>query len=226
MIATNWVLYHFPLCPYSRCIRLMLHELNIKYELHLIDPWEIPDFFWALNPAGTLPVLTNDQHTYVGFYSCTEGLLKAHHTHALSPQTLDNKLETCRLVEWFWHKFDEEVTSYILTEKVIKRLTRRGPPDSLLLRAGRTNLSYHLEYITYLAHQRSWLAGDTLSVADLCAGAHLSCLEYVNELTWKPHLEDSKIWYMRLKSRPSFQSLLTDRIEGIPPAERYAYLDI
>jgi glutathione S-transferase len=81
-----------------------------------------------------------------------------------------------------------------------------------------------LSYISYLAHQRQWLAGDTLSFADMIAAAQLSSTDYLGEVPWDDY-PVAKAWYVRLKSRPSFRALLTDRLPGMPPPLAYTDLD-
>ena len=70
------------------------------------------------------------------------------------------------------------------------------------VRTGLHNLGLHMEYLTYLLEQRSWLAGEDITIADLTAGAHLSCLDYTGDVPWKswPVVRD---WYARIKSRPA-----------------------
>jgi glutathione S-transferase len=135
------------------------------------------------------------------------------------------KAEQRRLVDWFHRKFHDEVTDYLVEEKVYRRF---GPgsksPDMEAMRAGRENLRYHLAYIGHLAETRSWLAGDTMSFADLAAAAHLSALDYLGEVPWEQH-EAVKNWFALLKSRPSFRPLLQDRIAGFTPSGTYADLD-
>ena len=52
-----WHLFQFPLCPFSRKVRLLLSEKGIPFELERENPWEGRDEFYALNPAGRTPVL-------------------------------------------------------------------------------------------------------------------------------------------------------------------------
>ena len=97
-------------------------------------------------------------------------------------------------------------------------------PNSWALRAAFLNISYLLQYITYLTERRLWLAGSQMSLADLTAAAHLSCLDYLGDVPWDDHPE-AKDWYARIKSRPSFRNLLTDHIPGLPPPKHYGNLD-
>ena len=52
-----WQLYQFPLCPFSRKVRLLLGEKGVGYELVRESPWDRRDEFIDLNPAGRTPVM-------------------------------------------------------------------------------------------------------------------------------------------------------------------------
>jgi glutathione S-transferase len=224
-------LLHYPLCPFSRSIRLALSECGVEAELAEERPWEWRPEFTDLNPAGTLPVLITDERGPVmGAYAISEYLgdtadeRDARLFHPF-PGGETARAEQRRIVDWFHRKFHDEVTDYLVEEKVYRRF---GPgsasPDMEAMRAGRENLRYHLAYIGHLAETRSWLAGDAMSFADLAAAAHLSALDYLGEVPWEQH-EAVKNWYALLKSRPSFRPLLQDRIAGFTPSGTYADLD-
>ena len=92
------------------------------------------------------------------------------------------------------------------------------------IRAARSNIRYHLAYIGWLISSRNWLAGDRLSYADLAAAAQLSVVDYLGDVPWQEN-DAAKHWYARVKSRPSFRPLLSDRIPGMEPSVHYADLD-
>ena len=71
---------------------------------------------------------------------------------------------------------------------------------------------------------RDWLAGESLTYADLAAAAHLSAADYLGDVPWDED-ETAKAWYARMKSRPSFRALLTETLAGLPPSPSYADLD-
>lgn len=226
-------LTHFPLCPHSRLIRLALAEQGTECQLVEERAWEFRAPFLALNPAGELPVLETAQgETLCGVYSIMEFLAEAPEGAAprpglpLLPQLREDRAEVRRVIDWFQRKFDREVSRELLAEKVYPRLTpgmgRAPSPD--LLRAVRTNLRYHLRYVSFLADQRTWLGGETQSFADLAAAAHLSVADYLDEVPWQQH-PTAKAWYQRVKSRPSFRELLADRIPGFTPPPHYPDLD-
>ena len=224
-------LLHHPLCAFSRSIRLALAECGVEAELNEEKPWEWRPEFLALNPAGTLPVLLPDEGAPIaGAYAISEWLsdtLDERPVTAFQPFPGDAaaRAEARRLVEWFHHKFQGEVTDYLVVEKVFRRFgPNSASPDMEAMRAGRNNLRYHMTYIGHLTETRSWLAGDTLSFADLAAAAQLSALDYLGEVPGG-EIEPAKNWYALVKSRPSFRPLLQDRVAGFTPAGTYADLD-
>ncbi len=229
-------LTQFRLCPFSRAVRLALAEQNIDVELVEERPWEWRPEFLALNPAGELPVLQLEGGPALcGVYAISEYLAEGTARRArgrrgrILPAAAGRPIqraETRRLVDWFNGKFNREVTHELLQEKVYARLQPAAAPtpDVDFLRAIRTNLRYHMSYISYLADRRRWLAGEDLSFADLAAAAHLSSVDYLGEVPWEEYAV-AKVWYARLKSRRAFRTLLADRVPGVLPAAHYANLD-
>lgn len=227
------VLHHHPLCPHSRFIRLSLGEMGIEPTLVEERPFDRRDEFLIMNPAGTTPVLVDGNAPPVpGWAPIAEYLdetrgLGMGDARLLS-DTLAARVETRRLLDWFNDKFFGEVSSLLVTEKVYKRYMAHGQgggaPDMDAVRVARANVRYHLRYIGYLIGSRNWLAGPTLSYADLAAAAHLSCVDYLGDVPWAED-ETAKSWYARVKSRPAFRPILADRLAGMTPSPAYADLD-
>jgi glutathione S-transferase len=219
------LLYHLPLSPFSRKVRLALAEKRLPYELRLEKVWERRPEYLELNPAGTVPTLVEDNGLAIADSNVIcEYLEEAYPDTGLMGRTLAERVEVRRLVAWFDGKFASEVTRNLLGEKFMKRLAGRGNPDAAAMRTGYLALRYHMEYLGWLAETRKWLAGGTLSLADFAAAAHLSCLDFIGDVDWKLSAP-AKDWYARLKSRPSFRGLLVDRVAGMTPPEHYADLD-
>lgn len=226
-------LTHYRLCPRSRSIRLLLGEIGLEVQLVEMRPWEYRSELLAMNPAGELPVLALDNGPLLcGSYAISEYVAEELKRHPINGRQVDlfpgdreERAEVRRLVDWFHGKLDREVTRDVLEEKVYRGYRENGgAPDVAIIRAVRTNLRYHMSYVSYLAHHRRWLAGDEMSFADLAAAAHISTLDYLSEVPWEEY-EPAKHWYARLKSRPSFRPLLSDRISGTPAPIHYTNLD-
>jgi len=222
-------LFHLPVSPASRAVRLLLGEKGIEPALFEERPWERREDFLRLNPAGEVPVLVEDDGpTVSGFWPLVEYLEEKYPNPALMPDWADDRAEVRRLADWFARKFAAEVSEPLIYEKVTKRFLSvsagGGGPDMPIVRAALHNIRYHLDYVCYLMEDRTWLAGDQLTIADFIAAAHFSCLDYVGDVPWNQY-EAAKEWYVRLKSRPSFRTLLADHVPGMPPPRAYANLD-
>ncbi len=219
------VLYHLPLSPFARKVRLVLAERRLPFELKIEKVWERRPDYLAMHAAGTVPVLVEDNGLVIPDSNVIcEYLEEAYPDIALVGRTLAERVEVRRLLAWFDGKFALEVTRNLLGEKFMKRLFGRGQPDAVLIRAGYANLRSHLEYVGWLAEQRKWLAGNELSLADFAAAGHLSALDFAGEVDWSVSTP-ARDWYARMKSRPSFRPLLTDRVAGVDPPSHYTDLD-
>lgn len=225
-------LYHHPLCPQSRFVRLALAEYGL--EVRLVDEkvQERRHAFMLLNPAGETPVLElDDGQALCGAPAIAEYLDEALGPAAslrLIPTGVAERAEMRRVVAWSCGKFFAEVSEPLVSEKVYRRFLPPalggGGPDMERVRSGRANIRPHLRYIGWLANSRRWLAGAAISFADLAAAAHISSVDYLGDVPWA---EDgaAKEWYARVKSRPSFRALLADRLPGLAPPAAYADLD-
>ena len=226
-------LYHHPFCPHSRFVRLVLGEMGIEPKLVVERPWERRREFLIMAAEGATPVLVEDDElslpgpeVIVEYLDETRGSELGE--RRLLPDDPPARAEARRLMYWFNVKLFNEASQWLVREKIAKRFMSSaqggGAPDMDAVRAARSNLRYHLRYIGHLISTRNWLAGDRLTFADLAAAAHLSCIDYLGDVQWDEN-ETARIWYARVKSRPSFRPLLAERLPGTPPSVSYANLD-
>lgn len=217
-------LYHVPLSPFCRKVRLSLAEKKIECELIEERYWEEHPDFLRRNPAGKVPVLKIDGRTMAESGPICEYLEEKYPDPALMPASIEGRYEMRRLVNWFDDKFNAEVTSKLLYERVNKKVMGKGFPDSKNVKEGSRAIKYHLDYMEWLLDHRRWLAGDKMTLADFAAAAHLSALDYISDVDWN-RSEAVKDWYAKIKSRPAFRGILSDQISGFPPPPHYADLD-
>jgi glutathione S-transferase len=221
-----WQLYQFPLCPFSRKVRLMLGEKGVAHELVRETPWLRRDEFVDMNPAGQTPVLVEDQKGTVLIDSSAicEYFEETIQKSPMIPGTAINRAEVRRLVAWLDDSLFREVVGPLMEERMRKRLVSRDPPDTRILREAMKTANAYLDYLDYLLDHRRWLAGPVLSLADLAAAAHLSVADYLGGLDWRGHKQTTD-WYAVMKSRPSFRPLLAERMEVIAPPAHYDKVD-
>ncbi len=222
------ILYHFAFHPGSRTARLALGEARIEFSEELVRPWEEDCPVHRLNPSGMPPILTVADKGKILTLCETDAILGWIEDRAkgdvLMPGDLFERAEVRRLAAWFNRRFIDEVDAVLLHERMEKPLLRLGPPEARMLREGREALKMHLTMLEGLAATREWLAGRRLSQADLIAAGHLSVLDYFGEIAWASY-PSLKTWYSKLKSRPCFRTILSDRFPGVQPASWNTDLD-
>lgn len=227
------LLYHHPVSANSRFIRLAIGEIGLDFELVEEPFWQRRPEFMKLNPDGRLPVLVaTNGYGLAGAYVIAEYLDEVHgilkRERRLLPEDPFARAETRRLCAWFLEKFDHEVTAPLVRERALKLQIPAdqggGSPDSKILRAARSNIRQHMKYLSWLAATRPWLAGEKLTYADLAAASEISVLDYMGEVDWNEY-SHAKSWYQRIKSRPAFRPLLSDRVRILAPVAHYADLD-
>ncbi|UJQ93288.1 glutathione S-transferase family protein [Mariluticola halotolerans] len=221
-------LLHHKLDPASRMVRLMLAEYGAEIELEDASPWLRPASLTDLNPAATVPLLLEHGMAPIIGPLAVVHFVEERYTPdmvaGLVPADIGGRAEMWRLYDWVMGKFNDEVTRYILEEKIGRREQKAGAPDPSALRAAKANLAEHLQYFAYLFATRRWLGGDAMTLADFALAGHLSALDYLGDIDWAATGE-TRDWYARIKSRPAFRPLLGDRLVGTTPSKSYADLD-
>ena len=217
-------LYHVPLSPFCRFVRLVLAEKKIEVDLVEEKYWEADPEFLRRNPAGMVPVLKIDDLTLSESSAIVEYIEEQHPDPALMPKDAATRAEVRRVVGWFGDKFNSEVTSKLLYERVNKKLMGAGHPDARNVKAGAKAIKFHLGYLEWLLEERRWLAGNMMTLADFSGAAQLSSLDYISDIDWNrvPLVQE---WYAKIKSRPAFRGVLSDQVPGFPPPSHYADLD-
>lgn len=226
-------LFHHPMLASCRFVRLAFGEYGEDLALIEEKPWARRREFLTLNAAGSLPVLLAEGDVpIVGaqviseYVDETRGVLKRE--KRLFAEDPIQRAEIRRVVDWYLGKMESDVTRHLVRERVLKPMMPEtqggGSPDSAAIRAARANIRQHLKYTNWLAGTRHWLCGGRITYADLAAAAAFSVLDYLGEVDWRDH-GAAREWYTRMKSRPSFRSLLADRVRGLSPVSHYADLD-
>jgi glutathione S-transferase len=210
-------LIHLMLSPSCRLARLMVAEKRIA-----CDPVQAED---ARNP---MPVFVDlDGTRCEGVFSILDHLEGHYPEYPLAPEDADERRAALRWLDWAMGPLHEQVTQRIVYEKAGQRYTGapgRHAPDMNVIRQGREEVKLALSAISKAAELSGNLAGRAPSLGDFAVAAHFSTLDYFGEVPWEAHPAAAE-WYLRLKSRPSFRSLLADRVPGQPPVAHYAELD-
>jgi glutathione S-transferase len=205
------------LSPPSRFARLLVAEKRLT-----CDPAAPEDL------AAHLPVFIDlDGTRCEGLWAIVDHLEGNYPDHPLVPEDAAARGECFRLLDWAMGPFHDAVTRRIVYEKASQRFTgaaARRAPDMEVVRAGREALKAALLTIGDTAERHGYLASRECTLGDLAVAAHISALDYFGEIPWAEFPLAAE-WYVKMKSRPSFRSLLADRVPGQPPVSHYAELD-
>ncbi|MAI02649.1 MAG: glutathione S-transferase [Rickettsiales bacterium] len=218
-------LYYMPLCSLSRAAQIILKEKKLKFEAINEPIWKRRIDFLKINPEGDLPVIIDDnKNIIIGYISLAYYLDENSIGVNLIGKTPKLRLEVRRICKWINNKFYREVTENILEERVFKNLKGLGQPSTEHLKAGRINLINHENYFEWILKDRTFIAGEEFTLADIAYSSFLSSLDYLGEIKWE-RITNTKRWYAKIKSRPTFRDILKEKIYAIPPSKTYQNLD-
>ncbi len=206
--------------------RLALAEKKLAFSSEATDLDYLSPAIAALSPRGQLPLLIDeDKKAVPGAGAIVEYLEELYPLENLLGSNAAQRVETRSLLDWLSGTMAREFTDKLYGERLLKRVRRKGAPESQAIRAGLAAAGEFLDWIGQQCDSRRWLAGDQLSLADLACAAQISVVDYLGDINWAAAHPGAKAWYMRVKSRPSFRPLLTDSFPGLPPAPHYKELD-
>ena len=204
---------------------MVLYEKKQSFRLISVKPWEYEETFLRINPANTTPVAITESDTVLrGLYPIIEYLEELKLEPNLFIGEIEHRAHIRYVFEWFYSKFNHEVTRYIFSEKIIKMSEGIESPNSAAIRTAKQNILQHLDYIAYLLSGGTYLCGEKMTIADCMAAAHLSVLDLVKDVPWE-YNEKVRGWYALMKSRSSFQKILNDEVHGIAIPAHYTNPD-
>ena len=219
------IIYSASWCAPCRFAKQLLNEKGIKFHSVNEPVWQRRIEFLKINPEGGLPVIIDNQNNkIIGYFSLAYFLEDNEGQKSLVGKCPLSRLEVRRICKWFDDKFNKEVYENIVEERVFKSLKGHGNPSSEALKAGRVNLKNHENYLEWLLKNRTFIAGEFFSIADIICSAYLSTLDYLGEVEWE-RINLTKKWYAQIKSRPSFRDILEEKLFTIPASKQYKNLD-
>lgn len=221
-------LYHHPVCPFSRKVRIHLAAKKINFELIQENFWQRRKEFVALNPTSHTPVLV-DMENKINICDGRAIIEYIEEKHTDTPNfiggDIKQRAESRRLQSWFDEKFYSEVLKYILNERFFYRyFSISRAPDTEILRIARQNSEKHFRYIERILEDRKYMVDRMITVADFAAAAQISLLDYFGDVNWS-YYPTMKEWYSIVKSQKMFSAILQDRLSNLRPSEWYNNLD-
>ncbi len=214
-------LYHTSFSPSCRKMRMLMDEMGLEYKLIEEPVWQQRKEFLEMNPAGDVPVMIDGNGLRLcGSYVVTEYLEEGYQVDSFIGATLGDRAEVRRMIHWADNKLLKEVTQPLLHEKFFCSMLKLGQPDTNKIRRAKKFLEDHIAYFESMLEKHEFIASEHFSLADMSVAAHISLYDYLDDMPWKRNSK-LKSWYALMKSRPSMQRVLKDRVRGLKPPAHY-----
>jgi glutathione S-transferase len=226
-------LYHAHISTCSQKVRLCLAEKGLEWTSHPIEfatGEHLAPAYLALNPNGVVPTLLDDGRAVIDSSVICEYLeeIAPDHGTALMPPTPYGRAKVRAWLRYIeevptaairipsfnglflngWRRLDETARArYVAATPLRKGHYRRFGTtgfSSAEVDESMERLRQTVERIDAAAARTPWLAGEELSLADLCVLPSIVRMADLRlERIWAdlPHFEN---WYQRIQSRPSF----------------------
>jgi glutathione S-transferase len=199
-------LYDFPFSPNCRKVRAVAYELGIPlaYEhVDLLTGGSRTPAFLARNPNGRVPTLEDGD---LILWESTAIIRYLAAGSPLLPTARRAAADVDRWIAWQLAHLSPAM-SKVAFENIVKRLTRRGPPDPARVAEGTAEFERLTEILDAALADREFVAGP-LTLADFALGAHYS-LASAAGLALGGHRRVES-WLERISARDSMKRALAD----------------
>jgi glutathione S-transferase len=204
-------LYHAPLAPNPRRVRMFLAEKGVEVPMVEVDIGAAENLgpeFLAINPRGLLPTLVLDDGTIID-----ESMAICRYFEELHPEPVlmgGDALERAQTEAWNRRvEFDAGIPIMDGFRNAHPRFAERAVPGRAGYRAipelaerGRQRLAEFYAFIDARLRDSRWIAGASFSVADITALCLVDFARVVR-MPWPDGLEGLERWHAEASARPS-----------------------
>ncbi len=195
-------LYEFPLSPFSRKVKMVLHEKKVPFESVFVDLFKgetKTEAYLKLNPFGRVPVLVDGATVLFESTVINEYLEEKFPNPSLLPKEPVKKAKARMMDEAFDNYFMAPLGA-IFTEKFMKPA---GQANEAVIKESMVKLNGVLRVLEKELDGKDYLAGE-FSVGDIGFAVQLPRAEsmFGLKLDGYPRVQ---AWLKRVTSRPAYQ---------------------
>lgn len=212
----------FELCPLTRQVRILLNEKKIEHKLIYNNLWKEHFTMDPIAYSSQLPKLVANGVKYNGWYNVLHYIEKNLSCEDMFGISKDEP-KIKEIILFMNDKFYNQVMHPIMNEKIVTYINHVSP-DARNIRSAKKKCHEFLKHIENDLKKFHWLSHNELSAADLVTAAHISVLDYLNEINWVEY-KLLKDWYSIIKSRPSLRPILKEKFSAFEPPVHYTNLD-
>lgn len=168
-------LYHNPLSPNVRRVRLTAAVLGIELEEHVLDfskgEHKNPDYL-ALNANGAVPTLVDGDFALTESRAIMQYLASKKPEAGLLPKDEQQRADVARWQFWDASHFSPHLGG-VAFEKLIKPMMGLGAPDAAKIADGLANFRRFGAVLDKRLEGRQYVVGNQLTIADLTLASSL-----------------------------------------------------
>lgn len=178
----------------SRIIRWMLEELQVPYQVELLEYGTSMKSknYLAVNPMGKVPAISHRGKVVTECAAICAYLADAFPEKALAPDLKD------RAPYYRWMFFAAGPLESAVTNEALRFLV----PSRLERMAGYGNFEHTVETLAHAVSRSNYVAGDRFSAADVYVGSHVG---WGLEFGTLPKRTEFVLYFNRLKDRPAYK---------------------
>jgi glutathione S-transferase len=213
---TDIVVYGIPGSPYLRSALLALHEKGAAYRLAVlgrdIGAPRSEDHLQR-HPFGRIPIIEQgDWRLYEtqAILRYLDAVLPGPALQPQDPRAAARMNQIAGIVDWYVFPY---ISVGITAERCMSQRFWNRPPDETNIAQALPRASICLRELERLMGGGEFLAGDTLSIADLMVAPHLLFFRGTPEAEQLMRGTSLDAWLKRMQARPSMQATEVERLQ-------------
>jgi len=201
-------IYGVPISVHTRKVILFAIEKRIRYEIEPVIPFNPPAGWGELSPTGKIPVATHDGLTLRDSSVICTYLERTHPQPALYPQSTGDLVQALWFEEYADGTVFREVVQGLFVQKVIRPNILKQPTDPAAIVAIENEALPKVFSFLEASIDGEFLAGGTLSVADLAVASNLVNFHYLGYAVHRERYPKLAAYFNRLLHNAALQTAL------------------
>ena len=216
----DFVVHSFPGSPFGRAVLMVMEEKGFPYRFAPVTPGahrQAPHI--VKHPFGRIPVLDHGDFTLYetqAILRYLDRILPEPPLTPAEPKAAARMDQLMNINDWY---FFQGVVNTIVIERVVKPALHGLTPDEAAIAAAMPQAVTVFNEIARLLGDHPYLAGQTLSLADLMLAPQVDFFVGIPE--WErlagPH-DNLRNWIARMSERPSMQATTWPRVNAMAQA--------
>ncbi|PCJ71105.1 MAG: glutathione S-transferase [Rhodobiaceae bacterium] len=202
------IIHGSALSPFRRKVVLSAMEKNIAFESRDLNPYAPPVDFESMNPLKRIPIVQDGDFTLADS-SAICGYFEAKHadTQALFPKEPTAYGHALWIEEYADTALFADISEGVFRPIFINQLLGKPVDHATVEETLSVALPLRLRYLESQLEDRTWFAGDSLTVADLSVYSQLVNLLHAGHLPSSESYPYLMAHFKRIQTRPSAEKL-------------------